>query len=54
MCYGSGCKWEIRYGEDAGECKKPSQFPCPMDEDSYDNEDNYPDREEEESNYYGR
>lgn len=39
MCYGSGCKWEIRYGEDAGECKKPSQLPCPQDEDYEEEED---------------
>jgi hypothetical protein len=39
MCYGSGCKWEIQYGEDAGECKKPSQLPCPQDEDYEEEED---------------
>jgi len=44
MCYGSDCKWEIQYGENAGECRKPSRFPCPMDED-YEDDDDEDDRD---------
>lgn len=50
MCFGMGCKWEIRgAGPDRdGECSKPQRLPCPADV----TPEQYQ-QAEDESNYHG-